>query len=60
MDVIGPLTQDLIEENATKMNYELPDSYRDTFARVLEDVRRYDVPVPYEHPSGAVIWVLLR
>jgi len=26
---------------------------------VLESVKRYDEPVPYDHPKGAVIWVKL-
>lgn len=27
------------------------------FPWVLENTVKYDVPVPYEHPQGAVIWV---
>ncbi len=26
---------------------------------ILENAKRYDVPKPYSHPSGAVIWVKL-
>ncbi|GAB6071573.1 ASCH domain-containing protein [Thiomicrorhabdus hydrogeniphila] len=26
-------------------------------AWVLENVKRYDKPIPYQHPKGAVIWV---
>jgi hypothetical protein len=27
---------------------------------VLQDVIRYEAPIPYDHPSGAVIWVRLN
>jgi hypothetical protein len=26
-------------------------------AWVLEDAERFDTPIPYQHPKGAVIWV---
>ena len=29
------------------------------YAWVLEDVKRYDKPIPYNHPQGAVVWVKL-
>lgn len=29
------------------------------YAWVLRDVRRYETPIPYAHPQGAVIWVSL-
>jgi len=35
----------------------LCEKYR--FPWVLSNARRYPVPVPYEHPRGAVIWVKL-
>lgn len=31
-----------------------------SFAWVLSDVIRYDCPIAYEHPQGAVIWVNLK
>jgi hypothetical protein len=31
--------------------------YRQTYAWVLAKPRRLTTPVPYEHPSGAIIWV---
>jgi hypothetical protein len=34
--------------------------YRQTYAWVLEKPRRLKQPVPYKHPSGAVIWVRLE
>lgn len=27
---------------------------------VLENIKRYDAPIPYDHPQGAVVWVLLE
>jgi hypothetical protein len=33
--------------------------YKETFAWVLANPRLLNAPVPYEHPSGAVIWVTL-
>jgi hypothetical protein len=32
-------------------------SYRTPYAWWLEHPVRYDSPIPYEHPQGAVIWV---
>ncbi|GAF99913.1 unnamed protein product, partial [marine sediment metagenome] len=29
------------------------------YAWVLEKAKRYDEPIPYTHPLGAVIWVKL-
>ena len=31
--------------------------YKKTYAWVLEAPVRYENPIPYKHPSGAVIWV---
>ncbi|MGA2723367.1 MAG: hypothetical protein ABSG79_13255 [Bryobacteraceae bacterium] len=33
--------------------------YRNTYAWVVAKPRRLKKPVPYKHPSGAVIWVSL-
>lgn len=27
------------------------------WAWILEDAKRYETPIPYKHPKGAVIWV---
>ena len=62
VDVISPLTLKAIRENAQTKMHEAPGDCRDcegAYAWVLEDVRRLDTPVPYHHPSGAVIWVKL-
>lgn len=34
--------------------------YKKTFAWVLKNPKRLRAPVPYDHPSGAVIWVRLK
>lgn len=31
--------------------------YTNTYAWVFKDSVRYDKPIPYDHPQGAVIWV---
>lgn len=35
------------------------DMYAEVYAWELEGVQRLSTPVPYTHPSGAVIWVTL-
>jgi hypothetical protein len=34
-------------------------NYRATYAWVLSDPQKFAVPMPYKHPTGAVIWVKL-
>lgn len=63
VDCIGPLTAEKFRKNAKKAGMR-PDeatlgSYRKTYAWVLERPRKLKWPVPYRHPSGAVIWVRL-
>lgn len=31
--------------------------YKNTFAWVISNVRKFDKPIPYNHPNGAIIWV---
>ena len=31
--------------------------YKNTYAWVLANAKRYEKPIPYNHPMGAVIWV---
>jgi hypothetical protein len=33
--------------------------YRNTYAWVMDKAQQLPKPVPYHHPSGAVIWVNL-
>ncbi len=61
VDVVGPLTLAELQRNAKRTGFrpsQLP--YPTTYAWVVRDARRLPVPVPYRHPSGAVIWVRLE
>ncbi|MBS7455704.1 ASCH domain-containing protein [Coralloluteibacterium stylophorae] len=62
VDSIGPL--DAIAWRAHRARHRIPlelekDASRWNVAWVLESVRALRQPVPYEHPSGAVVWVAL-
>ena len=62
VDVLGPLTAAMIQKNARSKMNEAPSDCLDCvgqYAWVLGDVRRIVEPVPYLHPSGAVVWVKL-
>jgi ASCH domain len=63
VDCVGPLTAEQFRKNAKKAGMHPRDaklgSYRQTYAWVLEKPRMLKWPVPYRHPSGAVIWVRL-
>jgi hypothetical protein len=60
---VGPLSAQEIRKNEDK--HRVPAermrevTYEKTFAWVLANVTRFETPVPYKHPSGAVIWVSL-
>jgi len=62
-EVIGPLSRRDLEVNRGK--HQLPsddlsvilEQYTNPYAWVLSDVKRFDTPIPYNHPRGAVIWV---
>lgn len=64
--VIGPLTREelieTIEKHLTPPNELETDRlpYPKTYAWVLSDPQPLPSPLPYRHPSGAVIWVSLR
>jgi hypothetical protein len=63
IDCIGPLTAEEYRRDARRAGM-LPaeanlGGYKNTFAWVLANSRRFKTPVPYRHPSGAVIWVAL-
>lgn len=63
--VVGPLTEQALRESFEKHRIPLEriesvvGRYATPYAWVLEDVQLLDPPVPYRHPSGAVIWVTL-
>jgi len=63
VDCRGPLTADEFRKNAKKAGMKPTEAtlgyYRQTYAWVVERPRELKQPVPYEHPSGAVIWVRL-
>lgn len=62
-DSLGPLTREGRARAAKRgdiPNIEVDeDMYENVYAWAVEDVLRLTVPVPYIHPSGAVIWVTL-
>ena len=64
VDCLGPLTAEQFRKNAPKAGMKPREArlggYRKTFAWVLANPRYLKVPVPYQHPSGAVIWVTLQ
>lgn len=65
VDCIGPLTLRDKQANMSKHlispeRLELPEVAKYVYAWVLEDAKAYPKPLPYDHPSGAVIWVDLR
>lgn len=56
----GPDDVELILQNQDKHHVPLAGIvYRKPWAWVLENPVKYDEPVPYNHPQGAVIWVNL-
>jgi len=63
VDCIGPLTAEEFRKNAKKAGMRPSEAtlgyYRQTYAWVLEKPRLLKQPVPYQHPSGAIIWVRL-
>ena len=60
---IGPLTAEGFRKNASKAGMGPTEAtlgrYRQTYAWVIKKPRYLKRPVPYLHPSGAVIWVNL-
>ena len=61
---IGPLTAGEFRKNARKAGLRPGEAtlghYRHTYAWVVDKPKRLRHPVPYKHPSGAVIWVRLK
>jgi hypothetical protein len=48
---------------ACKSNHQIEDIRlfkKWPYSWVLEKAKRYDKPIPYRHPQGAVIWVKLN
>lgn len=64
VDVIGPLTLTEMFDNAVKHGESVESlmnglPYEKTYAWVLRNARPFIEPIPYKHPSGAIIWVKL-
>lgn len=58
----GPEITDMYVAGVTQKFHQVEDwdllrKWR--FPWVLEDVKKYETPIPYEHPQGAVTWVKL-
>lgn len=64
VDCVGPLTTDQMLENQQHHQIDPSRIRSGEVAKwkhgwVLTNVRKLAAPVPYAHPSGAVIWVTL-
>jgi hypothetical protein len=66
VDCVGPVSIDELIANSSA-HLTPPDElrllglpYKRTFAWVLANPRRFDDPIPYTHPSGAITWVDLE
>jgi hypothetical protein len=62
---VGPLSLKELSQNRSKAGFDSHEPlfrlpYKRTFAWVLRNPRRLRQVVPYNHPSGAVIWVNLK
>lgn len=56
---LGPLSDQDLQECSNAHQVPLGTNSRWRYAWVLRDAVRYENPVPYAHPRGAVIWVKL-
>ena len=63
VDCIGPLSARVFQDNAKKAGIKPEHAklgyYKQTYAWVMAKPKRLKKPIPYSHPSGAVIWVNL-
>lgn len=65
IDCLGPLTESVMLDNTAK-HLVTPERIKSgevakyKHAWVLENARALPNPIPYQHPSGAVIWVNLQ
>jgi hypothetical protein len=63
VDCIGPLSANQFRRNSAKAGMRRSEAelgrYKNTFAWVLDNPRPLKKPLPYKHPSGAIIWVKL-
>jgi hypothetical protein len=63
IECVGPLTAEEFHKNAGRAGMRPSEAklgwYPQTYAWVLAKPRILKRPLPYQHPSGAVIWVRL-
>lgn len=64
VEVLGPLSMTELRKNASKHRSTVQEmrngfGYKKIYAWRLTNVVRLAKPIPYKHPNGAVIWVLL-
>lgn len=59
IDCIGPM--DEMELIKSKDHHKITNidliRYKEPYAWVFANAKRYEQPIPYTHPQGAVIWV---
>ena len=61
-DIIDSFRINLNERNFDKHRVDIDDLHllgKWRYAWVLDNVEKFDEPIPYKHPQGAVIWVKL-
>lgn len=60
IDCIGPLSDEEFLANKSKHmvnSLSQVGNYKSVYAWVLSNVKKFDNPIPYNHPQGAIIWV---
>jgi hypothetical protein len=61
VDVKGPLTPAEFSRNEARhrvpQTWLAENRYEKIYAWVLQDAKPLPIPIPYNHPNGAVIWV---
>lgn len=60
IESIGPLSAEQLKLNFNKTQYDSSLGflkYKNTYAWVLSNVKKYKQSIPYKHPQGAIIWV---
>lgn len=65
IDCVGPLTESVMLDNTAKHmvtpeRIQCGEVAKYKHAWVLANAKVLHTPVPYQHPSGAVIWVTLQ
>jgi hypothetical protein len=61
VDVVGPLSLSQLNLSSRRTGFRTTRlRYATTYAWVIANARRLATPIPYRHPSGAVVWVKLK